>query len=113
MAKFFDRWFGSKAAAPPPQRPAHRVNAYQAVAIIPCPKPCAAARESVGQRFLARRAPALPLAICDHPAQCTCRFRKYDDRRVGPQRTPYASQLVRAYPGMEKRKSPGRRSGDR
>ena len=112
MARFFDRWFGPKAA-PPPQRPVPRVNAYQAVAVIPCAKACAAARESTGQRFLARRAPALPLAGCDLPGQCTCRFRKYEDRRVGPQRTPYASMLVRSYPGQEKRKSPGRRSGDR
>jgi hypothetical protein len=112
MARFFDRWFGPKAA-PPPQRPVPRVNAYQAVAVIPCAKACAAARESAGQRFLARRAPVLPLAGCDQPAQCTCKFRKYEDRRVGPQRTPYASMLVRSYPGQEKRKSPGRRAGDR
>lgn len=112
MARFFDRWFGSKAP-PPPQRPAQRVNAYQAVAIIPCAKACAAARESAGQRFLARRAPALPLAACDVHGQCTCRFRKYEDRRVGQQRTPYASMLVRSYAGQEKRRSPGRRSGDR
>lgn len=112
MARFFDRWFGSKAP-PPPQRPVQRVNAYQAVAVVPCPKACVAARESAGQRFLARRAPALPLPACDQPGQCTCRFRKYEDRRLGSQRTPYASMLVRSYAGQEKRKSPGRRSGDR
>jgi hypothetical protein len=123
MKRFFDRLMHRNApAATPTQAPRPgaapkqlppRVNAYQAVEVVPCLKSCDAAREVSGTRFLARRAPALPLGICDRKAECTCRFRKHDDRRVGPQRSPYASELVRSYPGQDRRRSRGRRSSDK
>lgn len=119
MKRFFDQLLkrrapqASRGSAPAPQRDAPRVNVYQAVEIVPCLKACEAARELSGGRFLARRAPVLPLGICDRKDACTCRFRKHDDRRVGPQRSPYASQLVRAYPGNDRRGNSGRRSADR
>jgi hypothetical protein len=129
MKRFFDRLLQRNATGPEPgparpsdasrtgthpvKREPPRVNAYQAVEIVPCLKACDAAREISGTRFLARRAPVLPLGICDRRADCTCRFRKHDDRRVGPQRNPYASELVRAYPGQDRRGNRGRRSSDR
>jgi hypothetical protein len=123
MKRFFDRLLhrnapaasptpASRAGAAPKQMPP-KVNVYQAVEVVPCLKACEAAREVSGTRFLARRAPALPLGICDRKAHCTCRFRKHDDRRVGPQRNPYASELVRSYPGQDRRRTRGRRSSDR
>jgi hypothetical protein len=42
---------------------------------------CEAARALVGQRFLAKDAPALPLAACG-AAQCSCGFAKLGDRRT-------------------------------
>ncbi|MEZ5459656.1 MAG: hypothetical protein R3E65_10255 [Steroidobacteraceae bacterium] len=127
MKRFFDRLLQRNASNPkvepkPPgarptagagERGTPRVNAYQAVEIVPCLRACEAAREITGTRFLARRAPVLPLGICDRKTDCTCRFRKHDDRRVGPQRNPYASELVRAYPGQDRRRVRGRRSTDR
>lgn len=123
MKRFFDRLLNRNTPAVPrapaarpatePKQAPPKVNAYQAVEVVPCLKACDAAREVAGTRFLARRAPALPLGICDRKAQCTCRFRKHDDRRVGPQRNPYASELVRSYPGQDRRRSGGRRSSDR
>jgi hypothetical protein len=116
MKTWLDRLLRRGAPQPAPSiatRPAPRVNAYQAVQIRPCARPCPAAREAAGARILARSAPAMPLRDCDRPAQCTCSFRKFDDRRDGPQRNPYASELVRAWPGQERRTSRGRRRGDR
>lgn len=127
MKRFFDRLLqrnaptekvdlkprGARPSVDASQRSAARVNAYQAVEIVPCLKACEAAREITGTRFLARRAPVLPLGICDRKGDCTCRFRKHEDRRVGPQRNPYASELVRAYPGQDRRRVRGRRQTDR
>jgi hypothetical protein len=41
---------------------------------------CQAARSLEGQRFLAKQAPALPLAACT-AVQCSCKFAKWSDRR--------------------------------
>jgi hypothetical protein len=115
MKRFFDRLLQRNAPAAKAARPAAspRVNAYQAVEIAPCKKACDAAREVSGVRFLARRAPLLPLGICDRKGKCSCHFRKHDDRRIGPKRNPYASELVRSYPGQDRRRNRGRRSSDR
>lgn len=104
-----------ESAAPTPvvRRDPPKVNLFQAVEVLPCPRSCEAARSAQGQRFLARKAPPLPLAQCDRPGHCACRFRKHDDRRVGPQRSPYASELVRSFPGNDRRRGSGRRRGDR
>jgi hypothetical protein len=56
-------------------------NPWHAVCIQPVGKRCAAATALVGQRFLSRDAPRLPLADCDQPA-CQCHYRHYDDRRT-------------------------------
>ena len=114
MASFFERLFGtSRNATPTPARTTPRINAYQAVSISSRTTCCAAAAETRGVRFLARQAPALPLANCDRPKDCACRFQKYDDRRDGSRRTLYLSSLVQSYPGREKRQAQSRRKSDR
>lgn len=119
MKRLFERLLLRRAkpaaptATPAPRREPPRVNAYSAVEVVPCTRSCEAARAANGQRFLARQAPPIPLAGCDRPGHCSCRFRKHDDRRVGPQRTPYASELVRSYPGRDRRVGRGRRNSDR
>jgi hypothetical protein len=72
-----------------------------------------AVRAAAGARILARSAPAPPLPGCDQPTSCTCGFRKFTDRRVGPQRNPYVSELARSWPGQERRAGRGRRRNDR
>jgi len=56
-------------------------NPWHAVSIQPGVKRCEAVNELVGQRFLSKDAPRLPLAKCTE-AECTCRYRHYDDRRL-------------------------------
>lgn len=99
--------------AAPHSQVASRANAFQAVAVIACQQACGAAVNVQGQRFLARKAPRLPLIDCSRPDTCRCRFEKYADRRRGPQRTPYNNVEMQSYGGVEKRRNRGRRAGDR
>ena len=121
---WFSRMFGrtsdsaGQRQAPTPASAAHpqaasRTNAFQAVSVIACPQACAAAAKVQGERFLARRAPRLPLPDCSRPTACRCRFEKFADRRRGSQRSPYTNLLVPSFGGAEKRKNRGRRSTDR
>ena len=55
-------------------------NPWHAVAIQPGPKRCAAVEGLLGQRFLSRDAPRLPLKDCTESG-CTCKYRHYEDRR--------------------------------
>ena len=69
-----------KAVAAKPAGPVRPSNPWHAVCIQPVGKRCAAATALIGQRFLSREAPPLPLRDCDE-ADCQCRYRHYDDRR--------------------------------
>ena len=60
---------------------------YHCVEIIAGPGGCKAAVELKKQRLLSADAPRLPLATCETPAQCACRYRHHDDRRAGPRRS--------------------------
>jgi hypothetical protein len=55
-------------------------NPWHAVAIQPGPKRCAAVEGLLGQRYLSKDAPRLPLKDCTESG-CTCRYRHYEDRR--------------------------------
>ncbi|MEM7219625.1 MAG: hypothetical protein AAF515_14750 [Pseudomonadota bacterium] len=50
------------------------------------PDACAAVKALAKKRFLLHEAPSLPLAACSDPQACDCRYRRFDDRRVGPRR---------------------------
>lgn len=80
--------------------------------IAPGLSACAAARDAAGKKFLMRRAPALPLAQCNRPDQCKCRFSKSSDRRESERRLE-GSVLARCYTGKEGRKDNRRRPAPR
>ena len=67
---------------------------YHAVSIRTAGRSCTAAISMEGQRFLSNEAPSLPLADCDRPDQCKCRFAHYKDRRSGGERrNPYRHSI--------------------
>jgi hypothetical protein len=90
-----------------------RLTGYQAVSIIPCLDACPAAQMAKDTRFLVAKAPRLPLPDCATPRSCSCRFRKYEDRRRDEQRSPYQNVGGFTYAGAERRRRKGRRSSDR
>lgn len=82
-------------------------STYHAVAILPGPRCCAAARDLTGQRFLSRQAPPLPLKDCDRP-DCQCRYEHHEDRRKGPRRARELGVAIDGYEGTDQRGKAGR-----
>jgi len=60
-------------------------SAFSGVEIRPGMPPCGAATALAGERFLAGKAPDLPLRGCTQ-ARCRCAFVKYLDRRTDVRR---------------------------
>ncbi len=61
-------------------------NPFAAVSIRPCAdSPCAAVVQMHHQRYLAVRAPTLPVPGCDRQ-KCGCRYIRHADRRSGGDR---------------------------
>jgi len=61
------------------RRPA---NPFAAVSVRPGgDSPCKAALDADGMRYLAVKAPRVPLAGCDRKGTCTCRYVRHADRR--------------------------------
>ena len=85
---------------------------YHCVEIIAGPGGCKAAVELTKQRLLSADAPRLPLATCDTPGQCDCRYRHHDDRRAGPRRAVEKGLNVRPLAAASRRKARGRREAD-
>lgn len=63
-----------------PREDIRLTNPWHSVAVQPGPKRCAAVENLLGQRFLSKEAPRLPLKDCTE-SQCTCRYRHFEDRR--------------------------------
>ena len=64
---------------------------YHAVSIKPGAYACSQANELAGERFLATKAPELPLEGC-MSSNCECRFVHHGDRRTGKdRRSPFTS----------------------
>lgn len=109
------KWSLFKAAAKPPVA-SRSVPAFHAVEIVSVGACCQAARQAREIRFLSREGPpSLPLAACDFPGACRCRYRHHEDRRSFQRRasdqvwgtaTPVAED-------RERRRSVGRRATDR
>ncbi|MBM4197361.1 MAG: hypothetical protein FJ197_09760 [Gammaproteobacteria bacterium] len=55
-------------------------NPFAAVSVRPCDDPCNAVLQMNHVRYLAVRAPRLPVAGCDKQ-QCDCRYQRHADRR--------------------------------
>jgi hypothetical protein len=80
---------------------------FHAVTVLPGADACPDARSLLGVRVLSAEAPRLPLAGCDRPDQCDCRFKHHDDRRAGQRR-----RVTRTPPVGERRSVQGRRATD-
>lgn len=70
---------------------------------------CRAARALVGQRLLAKDAPALPLPSCTS-VQCSCGFVKLGDRRTGFRRLFQGGLSASLFAGTNRRDKRDRRS---
>jgi hypothetical protein len=80
---------------------------FHAVTVMPGADACEQARSLLGVRVLSAEAPKLPIAGCDRPDDCDCRFKHHDDRRAGQRR-----RVIRAPPLGERRALEGRRADD-
>jgi hypothetical protein len=100
---------------PKPKARPLRSEPYHAVTVVASRDACEAARAARCNRVLADKAPLLPLAQCDRPMHCACRYQHFEDRRSQPRRqadgAPPAASPVSA--DRERRDSVGRRSDDR
>jgi hypothetical protein len=85
---------------------------YHCVAVVAGRQACAAALELGSTRLLSADAPRLPLATCDRPSDCDCRYQHFDDRRAGPRRAAESGALPDPWPNTERRRGRGRRSSD-
>lgn len=101
----------ARAAAARPHHP------FAAVSVRPCAdRPCAAVLQIQEQRFLALRAPKLPVADCTRK-QCGCRYVRHADRRVPSDRRDNFQRFGALLPkaGQDRRardRRDGRESGN-
>jgi hypothetical protein len=85
---------------------------YHCVEVVAGSTGCPAAIELQGQRLLSADAPRLPLANCDRPGDCDCRYRHHEDRRHSARRAREQGQLARPWAYTERRQIRGRRDSD-
>ena len=85
---------------------------YHCVEVVAGPDGCPSARELKSQRLLSADAPRLPLATCDRPEHCDCRYQHHDDRRAGPRREADQGKLPSPWSYTERRERRGRRDSD-
>jgi hypothetical protein len=86
---------------------------FHAVSVVTNSHSCPAARALKDVRMLSADAPRLPLANCDNPALCACKFQHHDDRRAGPRRHAEIQQAAgRQFRSHERRDRRGRRDSD-
>jgi hypothetical protein len=88
---------------------------WHAVAVVLQTTSCAAAAMCRNTRFLSKDAPRLPLANCEHPDQCRCKFKHYEDRRGGGVRRATDAGVGSGgeKPVRERRETRGRRERDK
>jgi len=101
-------WFSGK-----PQRSQRISNPWHAVSVVDPEGLCKAARGLRERRYLSPDAPPLPLAGCDRPEGCRCRYAHHSDRRTGKRRARDNGFPARAHAGEDRRGDErGRRSTD-
>ena len=87
---------------------------WHAVAVVLNGTSCAAAALCRNSRFLSGEAPRLPLKDCEHPEDCHCVYRHFEDRRTGLRRTADVGRgLTEDKPANNRRNSRGRREQDK
>jgi hypothetical protein len=95
---------------PPRPAPARRsAEPYHSVSIRIGKDACAAANAVAGRRFLAAKAPQLPLHGCN-AERCTCVFLHHEDRRAEDRRAD--ETLTPGFGGHNQRVGAGRRRED-
>jgi hypothetical protein len=94
-----------------PRRP-NTAGDFRSVEIAPSIKCCSAAMHTTGRPYLQREAPRLPLEACTMPANCSCKFRKNDDRRDCDRRLFGTAETNRWFVGVDNRTRKGRRSAE-
>lgn len=86
---------------------------FHAVSVLSNSHGCAAAQALKDVRLLSADAPRLPLATCDRPATCACKFQHHGDRRLGPRRaTELSESASRHFVTHDRRDQRGRRESD-
>jgi hypothetical protein len=95
-----------------PKRP-NGSGDFRAVEIAPSIMCCPAAMQARGNSYLLREAPRLPLRGCTMPINCSCKFRKKDDRRDSDRRLFGATETNRWFVGLDSRKRAGRRAEEK
>lgn len=78
---------------------------FHAVTVVPGADACPQAQSVRNLRLLSADEPRLPMAGCDRPDQCACRFKHHDDRRAGQRR-----RVERSIDPQKQAKPPERRS---
>jgi hypothetical protein len=114
LVSWLSRTLGTADAPAPVLKVRDRANdsRYHAVSIKPGESCCAAAKQFGRMRFLAEKAPRLPLPECDSP-ECACRYSHYADRRDGTdRRAVYDAEQERALKVVNRRANHGRRATD-
>ena len=84
---------------------------FHGVEIVSSGECCEAITALVTDRYLSGEAPTLPVAGCDTPGTCACRYKKFTDRRTDLRRDSDVGLPIRAQP-HDKRDGPGRRITD-
>lgn len=115
FSRLFRRGTGSSrgtAAAPASAPRKRQENPYHAVSLAVGRDCCRQVEALIGTRFLAAKAPKLPLPGCD-VRNCNCRYVHHVDRRVeADRRLRDLWKLGMVNSGDERRKGRGRRAPD-
>jgi hypothetical protein len=104
-------WWSSRRPAKTPAPSARAPDRFASVEIRLRSGACEPARALGGQRFLASRSPALPLAGCTK-TRCDCSFAKLSDRRTDDRRWEHEGLSSGMFLKAERRKHGGRRDAD-
>ena len=94
-------------------QPTKHVGPWHAVSVTTGQTCCESARGLIGRRFLAARAPRLPLPECTLAEACACKYKHHEDRRAAPRRKEEKSGLPgKNHHGPERRTVQSRREED-
>ena len=105
------RWSRPAPAKASSSRTARPADRFAAVEIRRRSGACEQAHALEGQRFLANKSPALPLAGCTK-ARCDCSFVKLSDRRADDRRFASGGLGATLFSKLERRVRAGRRDAD-
>ena len=105
------RWSRPAPAKAGSSRTARPADRFAAVEIRRRSGACEQAHALEGQRFLANKCPALPLAGCTK-ARCDCSFVKLSDRRADDRRFAQGGLGATLFSKLERRVRAGRRGAD-